>query len=539
MFRYGMSDGVKIIFLATILTAFSFWLQGDISIGLLDEGWLWYGTWRTALGEVPVRDFWSYDPGRYYWTAGWSMVFGNGIMGLRASVALFQVMGLTFGLLTLRRIIKSWWFLGAMGALLLVWMYPRCKIFDHCISLTGVYFAVLLIEKPSLFRHFIAGAFLGGAAWFGRNHGLYGVASFFPLILFIWLRIEKSHFLERVLAWGLGIVIGYSPMVFMWVYVAGFFDSIIESIMLLFRLKTTNLPLPVPWPWTGVWVHMNVTEGSAWISTGVLFMILPLFYLLGGLSLIWLKRNALRQKAILISSLFVGVPYAHYAFSRADLSHLALGIFPFLMGVISLPFLLRHRVGKMISGVFLALVFVLSCFSVVVSSPCYQKAVASGGDFVKVDLRGDEVWLDPYMADLFQTLTEINTQKIGAGENLLLAPHRTVFYPLFKRAAPLREIFFLFEAKEERQRQMIAELKEKRVNWVILGDVAFDGREELRFRNMYTLLWRYFMDVFEPVQVEGLPGNYQLLKRKATLVAPEGIRGPGRGTREHLRPDLA
>jgi len=511
---HGIQAGLKVTLLATILTAFSFWLQGDISIGLLDEGFLWYGTWRTALGEVPVRDFFSYDPGRYYWTAGWSMVFGNGIIGLRASVAMFQVVGLTFGLLTLRRIINSWWLLGLMGALLMVWMYPRCKIFDHCMALAGVYFAVLLIEKPSIIRHFAAGIFVGGAAWFGRNHGLYGCVSFFFLVLFVWFRIERSDLLRRMAVWGLGIMIGYAPMWSMWVFVPGFFGSVIDSLMILFRLKSTNLPLPVPWPWTGDWAQMNFIEIAGRISTGVLFMLLPLFYLTTALGLIGHKRDALRQKAILIAALFVGVPYVHYAFSRADLSHLALGIHPFLMGVISLPFLFKHRYRRVIGGGVLSLVFVMSFFSVVMCSPFYLKASASEGAFVKVDIHGDMIWLPPYTADLFQTVMEINRQQIGPGENFLIAPHWTVFYPVFERESPLWEIFFIFENTEERQRQMIAELKEKRANWVILGDVAFDGRQDLRFRTTHALLWQHFMEAFDPVQVEGLPGNYQLLKRK-------------------------
>ncbi|RLB75641.1 MAG: hypothetical protein DRH24_19285 [Deltaproteobacteria bacterium] len=511
---HRIPDGLKVAFLSTTLVAFSFYLQADISIGLLDEGWLWYGTWRTGLGEIPVLDFFSYDPGRYYWTAGWSMVFGNGIMGLRASVALFQVIGLTFGLLTLRRMINSWWLLGLMGALLMVWMYPGCKVFDHCIPLAGIYFAVLLMEKPSILRHFLCGVFVGAAAFFGRNHGVYGLISFFFLIVFVRIRIEKSDLVRRMAAWGLGIVIGYCPMVFMWVRVDGFFESIIDSIMLLFRLKSTNLPLPVPWPWTGDWAQMNFMEGAGRISTGLLFILLPLFYLLTALDLIWPERDALRQKAILIAALFVGLPYVHYAFSRADISHLALGIHPFLVGMISLPFVLKPAYKRVIGGGFLSLVFVMSFFSVVVCSPFYLKASASEGAFVKVDILGDAVWLNPYKAHLFRTLEKIHEKKIGPEENLLIAPHWTVFYPVFEKASPLRELFFLVPEREDRQKEMISELKKKNVHWVILGDVAFDGRQDLRFRNTHHLLWKHIMDHFESVKAEGLPGNYRLLKRK-------------------------
>ena len=46
---------------AVSLAVFS--LQWRYGFNLGDEGWLWYISQRTALAEVPFRDFFSYDPG--------------------------------------------------------------------------------------------------------------------------------------------------------------------------------------------------------------------------------------------------------------------------------------------------------------------------------------------------------------------------------------------------------------------------------------------------------------------------------------------
>ena len=46
---------------------------------------------------------------------------------------------------------------------------------------------------------------------------------------------------------------------------------------------------------------------------------------------------------------------------------------------------------------------------------------------------------------------------------------------------------------------MISELKTHNVQWVILGDIALDGRDDLRFRNTHNLLWQYLMESFKPV----------------------------------------
>jgi hypothetical protein len=65
--RYGL----VIVLFSLALAVARFLVQGDIGLDLGDEGQLWYVTTRTALGDVPLRDIRSYDPGRYYWGAAW------------------------------------------------------------------------------------------------------------------------------------------------------------------------------------------------------------------------------------------------------------------------------------------------------------------------------------------------------------------------------------------------------------------------------------------------------------------------------------
>ncbi|MBW2284028.1 MAG: hypothetical protein JRF65_05435 [Deltaproteobacteria bacterium] len=508
-----MKDPIKALLLAFGLAGTWFWIQGDLLLNLADEGFLWYGTWQTSLGGVPMRDFHAYDPGRYYWVSGWSVLFGTGIMGMRAAVVLFQATGLFFGLLALRRVIRPWWGLAMAGALLVVWMYPSHKMFGHSLAMAAVYFGVLLLEKPSLLRHFAAGIFVGVAAFFGRNHGLYSFAAFLALILLIRVKWDRERLFQRLAVWGAGISVGYSPMLLMCVLVPGFFDSLVDSIVFFFRIKATNLPLPVPWPWTVDFSGANRTAAASSFSTGLLYLILPLFYAGFGLYFIFSRKEMTGRQRLLAACILVGALYLHRSFSRASVSFLAQGIHPFLMGAVSLPFLARKGLTKTLSWALLTLVAVLTWFSVVTVSPYYRMASAAEGSFAELKVSGSRLGVYRSTAELVRSVERIHA-RVGAEERLLIAPHWPGFYPLLKQASPLWETYFLFPETTDRQMRMIRRMDTEKVNWVILGDVPLDGWEDLRFQNTHGLLWQHIMANFEPVPAEGLPWNYQLLKRK-------------------------
>ena len=172
---------LQMLVLAAIVVTASFVWQGNKGLNLWDEGYLWYGAQRVLLGEVPIRDFMAYDPGRYYWIAALiSLWGGNGLMVLRIAAAIFQVLGLFVGLFLIARTEKDFgkqnicYLLSA--AILVVWMFPPYKLFDISLSLFLIGVLTFLIESPTSRRYFVAGLVVGMIAVFGRNHGLYGLA---------------------------------------------------------------------------------------------------------------------------------------------------------------------------------------------------------------------------------------------------------------------------------------------------------------------------------------------------------------------------
>jgi len=185
---------LKVVLLAAFLTGLAFYLQSAIDINLADEGYLLTGVVRTAAGKVPIRDFYAYDPGRYYWMALWSFLFGEGLVAMRFSLALFGGIGLCFGLLAARRVIRSFFGLIPLGVLLLLWIFPRYHSFEIAFAMATVFFATRLIEAPTIKRYFCSGIFVGLAAFFGRNLGLYGFLAISVTALYIWLRLDRGFF---------------------------------------------------------------------------------------------------------------------------------------------------------------------------------------------------------------------------------------------------------------------------------------------------------------------------------------------------------
>ncbi|MEO8767061.1 MAG: hypothetical protein ABI363_01720, partial [Nitrosospira sp.] len=255
-----------------VVFAFFLW-QGHKGFNLWDEGFLWYGTQRVMQGELPIRDFMSYDPGRYYWSAALMSLWGdNGIMALRGVVAVFQAMGLFIGLLLIARSVKtqnfSYLFLSAIT--LAAWMYPRHKLFDISLSILLLGALAFLVQHPTSRRYFLAGLCVGLVAVFGRNHGVYGVAG--SLGIMVWLtikRVDEPRFIRGFTLWAMGVTAGFTPILLMALLAPGFASAFWKSLLFFFEIKATNLTLPVPWPWRVAFGSVPVDDAIRGILIGL------------------------------------------------------------------------------------------------------------------------------------------------------------------------------------------------------------------------------------------------------------------------------
>ncbi len=483
---------------AGLAVLFSFLWQGHKGFNLGDEGFLWYGTQQVLAGEVPIRDFMAYDPGRYYWSAALMSLFGNdGIMSLRAAVAIFQVIGLSVGLLLIGRTFTgnrasdmTYLLLGAVT--LLAWMYPRHKLFDISLSILLIGTLTYWIEKPTSHRYYLAGLAVGVAAFFGRNHGLYGAAGSLGALLFLALnRVERPGWIKGGALWCAGVVTGYAPMLYMWLAIPGFRATFFRGVRSMMERGSTNLTLPIPWPWRVDFAALPIIEAVRGVLIGCFFLGIVIF---GVLSLVAIIHHYLRGRAIApvwIACALLALPYAHYAYSRADVGHLAHGIFPLLIGALFLLYARRPAIkwplALLLGGASLGVMYALH--------PGWQARSHPG--WTEVEISGDRLQVDPFTAHDIALLRELVETYAPDGQNFLATPYWPGAYALMGQRSPMWAHYALWPRSEERQLEEIERLREVQPRFALVIDFPLDGREDRRFRHTNPLIYQYIREHFE------------------------------------------
>lgn len=499
-----MSD-IRPIWLAAIAiasTALLAVLEIHAGFSLWDEGFLWYGSQRVLHGEVPIRDFQAYDPGRYYWSAAFmGLLQSDGIIVTRLAAYAFQAMGIAALLWSAKadRLPGQRRILSLLLALSLLWMFPRHKLFDaaSCLLLIAGMAAWLRTQgyRPS----FMLGVLVGLIACVGRNHGVYGALASVALVL----TAANTHLKARsVLYLALGIVTGYLPLLLMLVFAPGLLPRFIESITILFEIRATNLPIPVPWPW-------DLQPGSAPRDAiaGVYFLLLATVPVLAIVYCV-LGRNALKSMpATMVAAAFLSLPYAHFAFSRADINHLAQGVLPTLV----FAAIWMTRVRRELGWVLLAAL----ASGVLVMLPMHPGWSAWRERWQSTDLAGERIRLPESGRREVAALQKVLKDHVAPGQAFVATPYWPGAYALARRRSPMWEIYALVPRTPAFEQQEIARIEESNPQLVLLMDYPIDGLEERRLRHTHPMLYDYLRSHFSQLPDEpGLAGTLLLTPRQ-------------------------
>lgn len=504
-----MGISVEAGLLAFVLVGIFYAAQENIGLQLSDEGFLWIGVLRTVDGQIPMRDFKSYDPGRYYWSAAFVPIFGSGILGIRRSIAVLQFLGLWFAIDVLRSQVDNLLILSLIGILLLLWMQPRHKRYDHIISLLAVLFASLLIGSPDTTMFFAAGVFIGIAALFGANHGAYNFCAFSLIILVMLLHLEIESPALKLSIWLTGIAVGYSPMLAMWLFMSGMFQKYWnDRVLRILKESKGNITLPIPWPWRFARRNLPPIYKTANILGGIHFVVLPIFYLLGIIYTSFVV--SINIAPMVAASCFVGIFYLHHAFSRADISHLSQSIIPFVTGTISVILWVDSNLFIIITLIFL----VISAAATTVYLTPLAQLILSKSKYVRFEIRKDILLLssgEKYLLENIKCFVNLNLLE---SDDIFIAPYEPGLYPVLGRKPRLPDDCLLIHENDSNQNLIINGLKEKSVKWVLIKNSALDGREDLRFCNTHRLVWQFVQNAYEAVECPNIGAERQFYRRR-------------------------
>lgn len=505
----GRSARVAVLATAVLVPAVLHLAFGRQHMNLADEGYLWYGVKRTLAGEVALRDFQAYDPGRYHWCALLAPVLGDGIVGVRAAVAAYAVLGLAAGLALLSRAVRHPLALVLGGVLLGLWLFPRHKLFEPATALLVTWATVRMLEVPTLRRHLVAGLVVGVSGYVGRNHGLYGSAAGAALLALDAWKDPQPGLAKRVGAWAGGIALGCAPLAAMMLFVRGFARALVDSVLLFAELGA-NLPRAWPWPWDLRLSGLAPYEAWREVTEAVVFL-LPV---LAVPALLWTAlrtpREGWRARAALAGSAIVGLVYLHHASVRSDVFHLAQCLPPLFVALLSLPLVAaagRARTVALWSAFALLTLAVTATWNQTWTSTLY------GRELQERTVAGERLLLSPSQAAYLPTIEHTLGARLGDAP-IYIAPNRPALYCVLGKSAPTWWIYYLWKLPPEEQQRTIARLAERGVDWALIVDSPVEEREDLLFRSMAELVWAHFQSDWERVPTPELPPDHVLFHRR-------------------------
>jgi hypothetical protein len=485
-----------------------------------DEGWLWYISQQTTLGQVPIRDVFSYDPGRYYWSAAVFTVLGrSGFFEQLLANYLFGAIGLAVSYLALSRTgMSRGRRIAVLGLLGVVLGFPRYKIFEQVLSLISAAGITFILARPErLKRWFAYGLATGLAAFFGRNSGLYFALS--AVLAFVFLRIPgpRKALVRTFATLMAGIVLGYSPILVMIIRFRGFASEFFQSVLLT---PNWSWGLPIPFPWHAHAGGLRGLEALQVKAVSWLCIAVPVTYAL----MVWSGSRARPNGAqrLATGASMAGIPYLHHAFYHADFFHIAQGIVPFVVAVGAFSQHLWTLGRRRLS---------LACFSglalLVLASwlpmePLVQHLRAQANmpeTLATISLDGRNFEVPTPQAQVMRTV-EAAFRSCGAADGSFWeAPYYPGLYAFLKTRAPSWDVYYLWPRRDDVQEKEIGALIRNRTSLVLINkDALFDGQDRLRIGRTNPKLAQYILTSYQRTDMK-LPQGFEFYAR------PQGCMG--------------
>lgn len=491
---------------ATLVFAFQ-WRYG---FNWGDEGWLWYVSQRTALGQVPIRDVLSYDPGRFYWSAAVFKLLGrNGFFEQLVAAYLFGVIGLAVAYVAMIRAgLTRAWRIAVLILLAIVLGFPRHKVFEQTLSLVSAAGITFVLHSPSLPKRWFAyGLATGIAAFFGKNFGVYFVVA--ALLAIVFLRFSGTNTSGRtVAAFVVGTTAGYSPIFLMMVCYRGFLGAFIKSVLLATHWEWG---LPIPFFWAhhvhGLCaVDAIQTRGISWLC-----VLVPLSYAL----LVWrgLRSHFRGTQPLATGASLAGIPCLHHAFHHADFPHIAQGVVPFVVAVPVFSYCLWNTGKRGWSLVCFSIVSLLILACWLPAEPLVQhlqaQAIAPQG-LSRVEIDGRDFEVRTEQAQVMRAV-QVAFRNCGSMDGSFLElPFYPGLYAFLGTRSPSWEVYYFWRHSEAEQQQEIDALVQNHTSLVLINkEASFDRLDWVKIVNTNPQLVRYISSAYELTRTK-LPAGFEL-----------------------------
>ena len=468
-----------------------------------DEGYLWYGVQQVLKGRWPHRDFKSYEPGRYLWSAVFARGFGAGLLSLRCAVHLFFAVGLGAALLALRSRGLDWPSIALAAFALSAIAHPQHKLFEHGWLLLAWSSCAWLLSTQSGPAWACEGAMLGLSLFFGFNLFLYASAA-----LVLALAVATTTGILPFEAWRadalvLGAALGLVPMACMALspgFARMFYRRRIGTVI---ARGESNLSLPRPWPWRAApaqLLGMDPAHRRAFQWTFLFLLVLPAI----SLSLVaWRALPSAVDAPALLAAAALGLAVFHHAASRADPSHIVQSLAPtcVLLLLCAAPF--APWAFALVAALMLWLAWPLQHRQI--RRACPQ-------DFVRRRVGGCEIDVPNVQARLFDAVVE-ECGADSARNALFAAPAYPAVYAALALESPVYDTFSLYPAGDATQAEMIAAIERAPVRVAVVSDAPIDGREELRFSRTHPRVWAYLHANFDCTPREDIDADVVMFVR--------------------------
>jgi hypothetical protein len=496
------------IIIAIAVPGVLFLLSWNIGFDPGDEGFYWYGAQRILHGEMPIRDYMSYDIGRYYWTAAVMYALADsGIYAARVSALLFHGLTLAvalfvclWGLPNPQSLAKRALVASLVALTLTLWTTPYYKAFDHGASILVVAMLVLLLKTRNSKVWLLAGLLLGIAAIIGRNHGVYGAAAAsFALLWILGHGADFRQTLRPAAAFIFGVVLSFSPTFLLMAWAPGFGEAFLESIRVILRASNTNIPLPIPWPW-----HFNprtlgwVTWAAEFLRGSMFVLILPVLAIL----MLSMRRRNISEFApahvVLMAATLAAIPYSHYAYSRADVFHLAMSMLPLVIGLVTAGGLLNLPLLKS------ACLLLLTVTALSDTHPILNKYLRMQ-NYQALQISGHEILILPGIAEKLAEANEALNRHPEARQRFLALPNMPSLHAMHQVKMATWETYSLHVREASFEHEELRRLRDQQPKMILISNHPLDQREEFRYSRLRPALYAWVNE------------NYTLERRSEAL----------------------